>query len=447
MKPGTVIRLRERLWRLDRVTDTEFSATPLDGRDGRRRRFLRALEEANVSEGSLPPPDPGRLDEAARQDLLLRAHRLSLIHGSAPFLGLQRSRAVPEPYQLVPLLMALDMSPVRLLIGDDVGIGKTIEAGLIVSELLARGSAARVLVAVPASLREQWRESLERFFHLDAVILSGQTRPALERRLLPGESPWEASPVVIASIDYLKRRTGEVLFHAWDVVLVDEAHVAARPHEGRWGSALQKQRWEFLEAVSRSDKVRHLLLLSATPHPGHTDSFASLLEALNPGCVGPDRTIRREVARRHVVQRRRKDLREWYGDRTPFPERNPADEIIPLGPEERRLLKALRRYCDRLVRAREGAPISGFVSLHLQRRALSSPRAIQQSLKERIKKLRRRIRQAADAEAVAEAEAEAAVTDQDSPAEVEDEERWARIDRAALLGTEEEIAELEKLRR
>jgi superfamily II DNA or RNA helicase len=446
LKTGTVIRLRERLWRVDHVTGDEFAATPLDGRDGRRRRFLRALEEENVAEGSLPPPDPQQLDDAARQDLLLRAHRLSLIHGSAPFLGLQRSRAVPEPYQLVPLLMALDVSPVRLLIGDDVGIGKTIEAGLIVSELLARGSAERVLVVVPASLREQWQESLARFFHLDAVVISGQTRPALERRLLPGESPWAAFPVVIASIDYLKKRTGEVLTHPWDVVLVDEAHVAARPHEGPWGSALQKQRWEFLEAAARSDKVKHLLLLSATPHPGHTDSFASLLESLNPECVDAAGTIRRDIARRHVVQRRRKDLREWYGERTPFPERRPADEVIPLGKEEEHLLQALRAYCDRLVRAREGAPIAGFVSLHLQRRALSSPRAIQQSLAERIKKLRRLAREAA-ADAADAAEAEAAVTDQDSTAELEDEDRWARMDRAAVLGTEEEIAEMEKLRR
>ncbi len=447
LRSGIVIRLRERLWRVDRVTEDEFVATPLDGRDARRRRFLRALEEENVAEGALPPPDARRLDDAARQDLLLRAHRLGLIHGSAPFLGLQRSRAVPEPYQLVPLLMALDMSPVRLLIGDDVGIGKTIEAGLIVSELLARGTAERVLVVVPASLREQWQESLARFFHLDAVILSGETRRALERRLLPGESPWEAFPIVIASIDYLKRRIGEVLAHRWDIVVVDEVHIAARPHEGPWGSVLQKQRWEFLEAVSRSDKVKHLLLLSATPHPGHTDSFASLLEALNPACVGPDGMIRRDVARQHVVQRRRKDLRDWYGDQRPFPDRPPPDEIvIPLGPEEERLLRALRAYCDRLVRGREGAPIARFVSLHLQRRALSSPRAIQQSLTERIKKLRRLAREAAS-DAADTAEAEAVVTDQDSTTDLGDEDRWARMDRAGVLGTEKELAELEKLRR
>jgi len=448
LKTGSVIRLRERLWRIDRITDEEFAATTLDGRDPRRSRFLRALEEDYVAEGSLPPPDPQRLDDPAGQDLLLRAHRLSMIHGSAPFLGLQRSRAVPEPYQLVPLLMALGASPVRLLIGDDVGIGKTIEAGLIASELVARGSAQRILVVVPASLREQWVEALSRFFHLDAVILSGQTRPALERLLLPGESPWEAFPIIVASIDYLKKRTGEVLSYSWDLMLVDEAHLAARPHENAWGSALQKKRWEFLEAAAQSEKVNHLLLLSATPHPGHTDSFASLLSVLNAYCVDPSGAIRRDIARHHIVQRRRKDLRDWYDDRTPFPDREQADAVVPLGKAEQRLLTELRTYCDYLLRAREGLAIAGFVSMHLQRRALSSPKAISESITERLKKIRRLSKAAtADTEGASAAEAEAAVTDQDSTIELEDEDRWARMDRAAVIGTADEIDALEKLRR
>ena len=163
LEPGRVIRLRERLWRIDRVEATEFAATPLDGRDTRRWRFLRSFEEANVLPGELPLPDAGVISDPAEQDLLLRAQRLEMVHGSAPFLGLQRSRAIPEPYQLVPLLMALDMMPVRLLIGDDVGVGKTIEAGLILSELVARGAAERVLVVVPPALRDQWQGALARW--------------------------------------------------------------------------------------------------------------------------------------------------------------------------------------------------------------------------------------------------------------------------------------------
>lgn len=154
LRTGAVIHLRNRIWRVDRVEEREFAATPLDGRDAKRWRFLCSFEEQYAQPGEMPPPDPKKVSDPATQDLLLRAYRLSLIHGSAPFMGLQRSRAIPEPYQQVPLLIALDMPRVRLLIGNDVGVGKTIEAGLIVSELLARGWAERMLVVVPAPLRK-----------------------------------------------------------------------------------------------------------------------------------------------------------------------------------------------------------------------------------------------------------------------------------------------------
>jgi hypothetical protein len=120
---GSVIRVRNRIWRVDRLDGQEIAATPLDGRDVRRWRFLRSLEESNIQPGELPLPDTRVISDPAKQDLLLRAFRLSLIHGSAPFLGLQRSRAIPEFFQLVPLLMAMEMPAVRLLIGDDVGVG------------------------------------------------------------------------------------------------------------------------------------------------------------------------------------------------------------------------------------------------------------------------------------------------------------------------------------
>ncbi len=434
---GSVIRLRNRVWRVDRVEEDEFAATPLDGRDTRRWRFLRSLEEANAESGSVPPPSADSLGDPATQDLYLRAYRLGLIHGSAPFLGLQRSRAIPEPYQLVPLLMSLDMARVRLLIGDDVGIGKSIEAGLIVSELLARGAAERLLVVVPASLREQWQETLQRFFHLDATIISGSTRPALERQLLPGQSPWETFPVVISSIDYLKRRIGEVLSYRWDIVLCDEAHIAARPHQGAYGSPADMERWEFLKAVGQSERVRHLLLLSATPHPGYTDRFASLLEAIEPAAVHANGQIDREVATRHVVQRRRKDIEAWYGSSAPFPTRAPAEQIIALTRAEDALFTALRAYCDRLSGGQR-AVVSQWVALHLQRRALSSPAAIRESLRRRSEATARQAERKSEHTSTPDVEAEAAVLDEDSFADLSDEDRWERMDTSAVAEAEAE---------
>src|SRR4051794_185010 len=114
--PGAVVRFRERLWRIDTVSDGTFTATPLDGRDLYARRFATRLEQ--ISEGSLPFPAPSHTTDPTEQDLLLRAYQLSLIHGAAPILGLQRSRAIPTPYQLVPLIMALGRERVRLLIAD-----------------------------------------------------------------------------------------------------------------------------------------------------------------------------------------------------------------------------------------------------------------------------------------------------------------------------------------
>ena len=446
LKIGAVVRLRNRIWRVDRVDNREFAATPLDGRDTRRWRFLRSLEESHVKPGELPKPDANVVSDPAKQDLLLRAYRLSLIHGSAPFLGLQRSRAIPEPYQLVPLLMALDQPAVRLLIGDDVGVGKSVESGLIVSELMARGSAERLLVVVPAALREQWQETLDRFFHLEAVIMAGHTRPALERQLLPGQSPWDAYPVIVTSIDYVKKRIGEVMSHRWDIVLVDEAHIAQRPHDWTGGgdSNLQKDRWEFLEAVGKSEKVKHLLLLSATPHPGHTDCFASLLQVLNPMTVSGGGNIQRAVAQKHIVQRRRKDIQKWYGNNAPFPERVSQEPIIPLTKAELNLFERLRAYGTTLAET-EGSNVGQWVSLHLQRRALSSPGAILASLGERRKAAVKRIAAHTVAAATNEDEAEAIVLDQDSTQDLDDETRFKRMDAAALGGTSDELQEVENL--
>ena len=173
----------------------------------------------------------------------------------------------------------------------------------------------------------------------------------------------------------MKKRIGEVLAHRWDAIIIDEIHSAQRPHV--WSgsdSSLQKERWEFLEAVGKGANVRHLIGLSATPHPGYTDCFASLLEVLNPKTVNPNGTINREVAHKHVVQRRRKDIKAWYGAGAPFPDRDPKDLIIPLTKAEKALFEGLRAYSKTLTNT-EGGTVGQWVSLHLQRRALSSPGA------------------------------------------------------------------------
>jgi superfamily II DNA or RNA helicase len=439
---GAVVRFRERLWRVDQVNNGVFTATPLDGRDLYPRRFATHLEQ--IEDGQMAFPDPAKTTDPFEQQLLLQAHELSLVHGSAPILGLQRSRAIPTPYQLVPLLMALGEERVRLLIADDVGIGKTVEAGLVLAELLARGLARRVLVVVPANLREQWQEALDHFFHLDSTIISSDRLPALERRLLPGQSPWEAHNLVIASVDYLKLHRHLVLQYPWDVAIVDEAHLCARPHQRPGAPAPDMKRWEFARALS--ERARHLLLLTATPHPGYTDSYASLLEFLDEGLVNGE-TIDRNLAKDHVCQRRRRDIQAWYEDKggSPFPKRDQDEVVVTPSKDQLELLESLRDYTDELDAVAHAVPLNAWVAAHLQKRALSSPAAFRETIKRRLEKVRKRQTEELDRKREEE-EARRSVSDSLGGEGMTDEQRSERVDRApSSLDVEQELEYLDRL--
>ncbi|MYA17649.1 MAG: DEAD/DEAH box helicase, partial [Gammaproteobacteria bacterium] len=446
---GQVVRMRRRLWRIDHVLNYEFLATPIDGRDVFSRRFLREVEV--LAEGSLAIPDPNKASDPAEHDLLLRAFRLSLVHGSAPLAGLQRSRAIPTPYQLVPLLLAVGKDRVRLLIADDVGVGKTIEMGLVTSELIARGKVRRALFVVPANLREQTQEALSHFFHLDATIIAGHLRRGLERQLMPGQSVWEAHDLVVVSVDYAKRHPGEILnpSHPWDLVVFDEAHLCAQPHRPPGSrSAPDMARHDF--AKKAAALIPNLMLLTATPHSGHSDSYASLLELLDADMVhwtGQNQQtpiIDREAAKPHVVQRRRSDIERWFseaGEEFPFPERDQREEVIGISSEERMVLEALRGYTDKLTAASDRV-INTWVALHLQKRALSSPEALRCSIKNRIGALQRKLGDEQDSAS----DAEIAVTDgEGGDHDLSDEELFARVDGYAL-GGRDEIDELHAIK-
>jgi len=223
----------------------------------------------------------------------------------------------PRPYQFVPLIMALRLETTRLLIADDVGIGKTIEAGLITSELLARGDANRLCVLCPPHLCDQWQNELRDKFHIHAEVVRSSTIPRLDRSVPQGRSLYEYFPHLIVSIDFAKsdRNKPLLLQHCPDFLIVDEAHAAADP--GYLGSKDQQQRHALLKEVA-ADPARHLLLLTATPHSGMEASFQSLLGLLRPDFLSfdlhnPSEAQRRELAK-HIVQRRRGDIDEkWLG--------------------------------------------------------------------------------------------------------------------------------------
>ena len=158
---------------------------------------------------------------------------LTLREGAAPFRSLGRISIRPRSYQFVPLLMALRLDPVRLLIADDVGVGKTIEALLIARELLDRGEIRRLCVVCPPSLCEQWQSELAEKFNLDAVVIRSGTVGQLERRKPISESLYRHYPCQVASIDFLKtdRNRHAFLQDCPEIVIVDKAHGAARASE------------------------------------------------------------------------------------------------------------------------------------------------------------------------------------------------------------------------
>lgn len=192
-----------------------------------------------------------------------------------------------EDYQLVPLLKALRMPRVTLLLADDVGLGKTIEAGLILTELLLRRRVRRVLVLCPASLRLQWQQELRDKFCLSFDVVDRPATHALQRKLGLDANPWRTFSRVITSYDYLKQPDVFERFLAasrmsedapglpWDLLIVDEAHNLAPAPFGEDSdvSAMLRRLVPLTE---------HRLFLSATPHNGYTRSFTGLLETLDP---------------------------------------------------------------------------------------------------------------------------------------------------------------------
>jgi len=395
IKPGIIINLRKRLWRVDEYNGTEIVATPITGAPEDKRTFLADIEE--ISEKRFEPVNPSLPGDFSAQNLLLRAYRFDLIHGSAPFLSLHRSSVVPYNYQMVPLVLALEKPECRILIGDDVGLGKTIEAGLIISELLQRGKIKRVLFLTPASLKQQWKEALEYFFHIRATIIDSFTRKEFEKELPAGANPWQYFRFVIASVDYakapdIKQQLSE---QQWDMLLVDEIHLCACPHS-TVNSSKQQKRYELVRDLGR--KINNVLFLTATPHNGFSDSFASILEMINPEIVRRQNgsiSFDKAKARFNVVQRNRKKLEDWYrkqGKKSPFPQRDQREIIISPDPKGKllMLLEDVERYGDYiLLSARQSGSkkisnIASWVAFHFQKRCISSPWALLKSLENRI---------------------------------------------------------------
>jgi superfamily II DNA or RNA helicase len=367
---------------------------PLGGREDETTVLLPDCEKVSSAEFAAPTVDDR--GDAARARLLRDGLRLSFRDTTGPFRSFAQLAVTPRNYQLVPLMMATAQETTRLLIADGVGVGKTVEAGLIAAELVAGGDASRLAVLCSPQLAPQWQAELRAKFGIDAELLLPSTANRLAKRA-GYETVYEHFPYLIVSTDYIKQRSrrDEFAVYCPELVIVDEAHTCIAPTG--IGRSTAHQRYTLLRRLA-DDPERHLILLTATPHSGDDGAWQSLLGLLDnrlgelpADLSGPENDDNRKLLARYLVQRRRADIREYTAgaetEDTPFPEREHAEESYTLTAEYRRLFDRVLAHVreqvtdPRLNTVRQR--VRWWSAIALLRSMASSPAAAEQTLRNR----------------------------------------------------------------
>lgn len=332
--PGDLVRARGREWvALPSPREGILALRPLSGSENDTVILDPSLELLSVEPARFDLPADAAITVQAKAALLADAMRLTLRRGAGPFRSAAQLAFEPRVYQLVPLLMALRLQVPRMLIADDVGIGKTIEAGLILREMMDRGEVDAFSVLCPPHLVEQWVLELRGRFGIEAVAVTSGTAARLERGLPLAQTLFDAYPYTVVSLDYIKaeRRREGFARACPDFVIVDEAHACVGTHKGK------QQRFALLSGLAL-DPERRIVMLTATPHSGDEEAFGRLLSLIDPsfGSMNFEDARYRERLSRHFVQRRRIDLisSDWGEDRafakhktTEFPYRLSRDHL------------------------------------------------------------------------------------------------------------------------
>jgi superfamily II DNA or RNA helicase len=326
LQPGKLVSLRGRDWIVLPSEDQDLLIVkPLGGSDDEITGIYLPLgvETDQPVDATFLPPGAADLGDISTARLLYDSARLAFRNGAGPFRALAKLSFRPRAYQIVPLIMALRQETVRLLIADDVGVGKTVEALLIVKELLERRKLKRFAVVCLPHLCEQWQEEIRAKLDLEAVIIRSNTQARLDRQIQGDTSVYDYYPYQVISIDFIKSDTRREVFieQCPELVIVDEVHTCARPSGA---SASQQQRYHLVSQIAQKPG-QQLILLTATPHSGKPEEFHSLLGLLRSDFEALDlpsstQAQRRELAR-FFVQRKRADVEKWMGEDTPFPER------------------------------------------------------------------------------------------------------------------------------
>jgi superfamily II DNA or RNA helicase len=388
--PGSLVSARGREWIvLPESTQDTLRLRPLGGGENDESLIYLPLERQPVAPATFPLPRVSQARNHAASQLLMDALQLKLRNGAGPFRSFGNIAVEPRAYQLVPLLMALKQPTVRLLVADDVGVGKTIEGALIARELLDRGEIHRIAVLCPPHLCEQWQRELAERFHIHAVVVRSTSAARLERDLPPGTSVFDAHQFTVVSLDYIKSERRREAFQRFcpEFVIVDEAHTCTQGGQGR------QQRYQLLKGLAE-DANRHMVLLTATPHSGDEDAFFNLLGLLRPEFTAlkdlpPNaRTDLRDELSLHFVQRRRPDIAEWQ-DSSLFPERKTAEVTYRLTGAWGELFNDVLGYARELVERAEDKGLrqqrmNWWAALALLRCISSSPAAAVNALRTRL---------------------------------------------------------------
>jgi ERCC4-related helicase len=414
---GQLVDVRQRRYVVTEVEASTLPASPLktaqpaqhlvtlasveDDALGEELQVVWELEPGTRVHETLALPEPTGFDPPDRLDAFLDAVRWGAastadIHSiQAPF----RSGIEVQDYQLDPVVRAIKMPRVSLLIADDVGLGKTIEAGLVILELLIRHRARKVLVVCPASLQIQWQDQMRDKFGLDFRIVDSELLRQLRRSRGLHVNPWTHHPRLITSIDFLKRERPLRLFREalpgpgeptyprrFDILVCDESHNFAPSGRGQY--ATDSLRTEAIRLLA--PHFEHKLFLTATPHNGYQESFSALLELLDAQRfargVMPDRQQLGAV----MVRRLKSELPKRWDGSPRFPARKLEAIEVPYTEGERQIHKALQEYAA-LRQQKPGDTVeqtaTEFVLKLLKKRLFSSPAAFAATLAQHEKSL------------------------------------------------------------
>lgn len=390
---GSLVSAREREWVvLPGTRDDLVLVKPLDGSDDESTGLIPELEQ--IDSASFPLPTVEQLGDDRSCRMLRDALRLGIRNSAGPLRSFGRLAFDPRPYQFVPLMLALKLNPIRLLIADDVGIGKTIEASLIVRELLDRGECKRFCILCPPHLAEQWERELYEKFHLEAKPVLSNSVNRLKSYCGQDESIFDVFPYTIVSIDLIKsdKYRLDFLRSAPELILVDEAHSVSFDES----TSSRHQRFQLVKKLSEN-KDRNIILITATPHSGKEQAFRSLLGLLNDEFLEypadmtgkANEKHRREIAK-HLIQRRRRDIEHFeqlLGEQISFPKSLIKDEPYLLSKPYKAFFDKSLDYAREMIEDKTGGKhhqrVRWWSALSLLRALASSPAAAKATLRNR----------------------------------------------------------------